>query len=213
MRGSSRRMRDREVAALLSDECLLTVDQASVYLGVSSSTLNHWRCSVRGPRFVKLDRSSRAAVRYRLADLRGYVASRTFDSVAEAELADAMSRVGVELADWGLLHPFVIAGPGLLVDSAWADAATLRDVLTNPCTRIRWLQPRAALALPWTRHGRRTVLVQQYLNSREGRGRRDVVEDEYWRSMARIGMRCWGSHPDMTIDALEHLSRVHLPMR
>lgn len=199
-----------DIEALLGDEMLMTVDQTSVYLGVSTSTLNHWRSSGRGPRFVKLDRASRAAVRYRLADLRTYVQSRTFSSVAEAELADAMSKVGASVTDWNLLHPFVCAGPRLLIDSAWADVGTLRDALSNPYTRIRWLQPRKALTLPWTRHERRLSILASYLNSGAGRGQRKAIDFAYWKAIGLLPKSSWGSHPDMSLDALEELSRVDL---
>lgn len=188
----------------------MTVDQASVYLGVSSSTLNHWRSSGRGPKFVKLDRSIRAGVRYRLADLRGYVRSRTFSSVAEAELADAIARVGTEVTAWDLLHPFVSAGPGFLVDSAWADRRTLLDTLSNPFTRVRWMRPPQALALPWTRHERRTWLLQRFCNSPDGRKGQLDVEEAYRRAILRLPLSGWASHPDLTLDDLEAMLRVDL---
>lgn len=43
----------------------LTTPQAAAYLSLSPNTLNRWRWTGDGPRFVKLGRS----VRYRLNDL------------------------------------------------------------------------------------------------------------------------------------------------
>lgn len=47
-------------------------------LGVSRSTLQTWRYSGRGPRFIKLGRM----VRYRVADVDAYLNSNTHGSVA-----------------------------------------------------------------------------------------------------------------------------------
>jgi predicted DNA-binding transcriptional regulator AlpA len=47
-------------------------------LGVSRSTLQSWRYSGRGPRFVKLGRM----VRYRVADIDAYLSANTHGSVA-----------------------------------------------------------------------------------------------------------------------------------
>lgn len=52
---------------------IMTVQQASVYLGLAVSTLNKWRCHGGGPVFVKM----RRAVRYRLADLDQFIADMT----------------------------------------------------------------------------------------------------------------------------------------
>ena len=48
---------------------LLSTKEAGKYLGLSTSTLNKWRCFGTGPRFVKLGR----AVRYRKAELDEYL--------------------------------------------------------------------------------------------------------------------------------------------
>jgi hypothetical protein len=125
------RFRDANLERLLGDEFLLNVDQAALYLCVSSSTLNHWRSDGKGPRFVKLCGSTRGAIRYRVADLRTYVEQNTFSSVAEAELSNAMSRVSHYWYDWQVVHPFVAKGPHFLVDSALADRDALISVLTD----------------------------------------------------------------------------------
>ncbi len=52
---------------------LLSTKQAAIYLGLSNSTLNKWRCYGTGPSFVKLGR----AVRYRKAQLDEFLATRT----------------------------------------------------------------------------------------------------------------------------------------
>lgn len=48
---------------------VMTVQQASEYLGLAVSTLNKWRCHGGGPAFIKMGR----AVRYRIEDLESYV--------------------------------------------------------------------------------------------------------------------------------------------
>ena len=48
---------------------VMTVQQASEYLGLAVSTLNKWRCQGGGPVFIKMGR----AVRYRIEDLESYM--------------------------------------------------------------------------------------------------------------------------------------------
>ena len=50
----------------------LNSDEAADFLGLQRTTLEAWRCRGGGPRFVKLGR----AVRYRQADLDGWIESR-----------------------------------------------------------------------------------------------------------------------------------------
>ena len=52
---------------------LWTTKQAAVYLGLSMSTLNKWRCYGSGPAFLKLGRS----VRYRKSQLDNFLTERT----------------------------------------------------------------------------------------------------------------------------------------
>lgn len=62
----------------------LTTPQAAAYLGLQPATLEQWRWSGRGPRFIKLGR----ACRYRVADLDAYMESRAFSSTTEAQRAE-----------------------------------------------------------------------------------------------------------------------------
>ena len=39
---------------------LLTGPQAAIYLGIKPNTLRRWRCSGRGPRYVRLGSSTRS---------------------------------------------------------------------------------------------------------------------------------------------------------
>lgn len=194
--------RDANLERLLSDEFLLSVDQAALYLAVSASTLNHWRSDGKGPRFVKLCGSTRGAIRYRLADLRTYVEKNTFSSVAEAELTSAMSRVSMFWDDWKKPHPFVAVGPHFLLDSALADRDTFIAVLHDPYARVRWLRPAAALERPWCRPQRRLELLGLFLNAPENKGRAAVVEAAYKKKLCAIPEQLWGSHPDLTLSAL-----------
>lgn len=58
---------------------LLSVEQAAQFLGVSKQTLAVWRCEKRYPLpYVKVG----ARVRYRIADLETFVASRTVSAAA-----------------------------------------------------------------------------------------------------------------------------------
>ena len=140
-RAAKKVMSPEELQRLLGQEFLMPVEQAALYLCVSVSTLNHWRSDGKGPKFVKLCGSSRGAIRYRLGDLRTFVESNTFESVAEAELADAMSRVSDFWDDWGKTHPLVAKGPHFLVDSALADRDTYLGVFLDPYAKVVWLKP------------------------------------------------------------------------
>jgi predicted DNA-binding transcriptional regulator AlpA len=56
------------------------IDEAAlaVRLGVSRSTLQSWRYSGRGPRFIKLGRM----IRYRVSDVEAYLTANTRDGAA-----------------------------------------------------------------------------------------------------------------------------------
>jgi len=199
------RFRDANLERLLGDEFLLNVDQAALYLCVSSSTLNHWRSDGKGPRFVKLCGSTRGAIRYRVADLRTYVEQNTFSSVAEAELSNAMSRVSHYWYDWQVVHPFVAKGPHLLVDSALADRDALISVLTDPYARVRWIRPSAALRHPWVKPQRRLELLGLFLASSYGQGSEVALELEYRQNLAAIPEQHWCGHPDLTLARLAEI--------
>lgn len=204
-RAAKRVMSPDELQKVLGDEFLLPVDHAALYLSVSASTLNHWRSDGKGPRFVKLCGSSRGAIRYRLSDLRAYVESNTFESVAEAELSSAMARIGGFWDDWGRVHPFVAKGKHFLLDSALADRETYLSVFLDPCARIAWLKPERALEKPWCRPERRDELLGVYLNSR-GIGKRVEVDEAYLRSLGKVPDALWGSHPHLTLATLQQVS-------
>ena len=61
---------------------LLTTRQAAEFLGLSPRTLECWRLTGAGPRYVKFA-GLRGAVRYRLEDLEAWFASRTRTSTSE----------------------------------------------------------------------------------------------------------------------------------
>ncbi|MDQ8027175.1 MAG: helix-turn-helix domain-containing protein [Brevundimonas sp.] len=62
---------------------VLTNKEAARKLGVSHRTLEDWRLTNRGPRFVKLGR----LVRYRLSDLHDFMDRNSFMSTAQAVAA------------------------------------------------------------------------------------------------------------------------------
>lgn len=201
-RAATKTFRDEKLERMLGDEFLLSVDQAALYLAVSASTLNHWRSDGKGPKFVKLCGSTRGAIRYRLADLRAYVAANTFESVAEAELSNAMSRVSAYWDDWASLHPFVVRGSHFILDSALADRETFEAVLMDPYGRVKWMKPAQALKKPWLRPERRTELLGRYLNSAAGQGRKAAMDDAYLQELSKIPEHLWGGHPDLTLPTL-----------
>jgi predicted DNA-binding transcriptional regulator AlpA len=60
-----------------------SVQEAAAALGVSVSTMNHWRVSGFGPRFVKLGRR----VGYRDEDLQAFIAKGLRESTSTSEVA------------------------------------------------------------------------------------------------------------------------------
>jgi predicted DNA-binding transcriptional regulator AlpA len=58
----------------LSGSALLDVKQAAAALSVAPATLENWRWARRGPAFVRI---GLRRVRYRVADLRAWLAART----------------------------------------------------------------------------------------------------------------------------------------
>jgi predicted DNA-binding transcriptional regulator AlpA len=58
---------------------LLTQREAATQLHLSERTLERFRVSGTGPKFVRLGRS----IRYRLADIEAYIASRVVGSTSE----------------------------------------------------------------------------------------------------------------------------------
>lgn len=205
-RAKTQTFRDIDLNRLLGDEFLLNVDQAGLYLGVSASTLNHWRSDGRGPRFVKLCGSTRGAIRYRLAELREYVDRNTFDSVAEADLANAMSRVTCRVNGWEKIHPFIVRGTHFIVDSAFADRKTYLDVFLDPYAKLRWLAPGKALEWPWLRNEQRVKLLGLYLNSDVGKGKGAAIKNAYAQNLGKIPEQLWGGHPDLTLSRLEQIA-------
>ena len=62
---------------------VLTNKEAARKLGVSHRTLEDWRLTNRGPRFIKLGR----LVRYRLSDLHDFMDRNSFMNTAQAAVA------------------------------------------------------------------------------------------------------------------------------
>jgi len=58
---------------------LLTQREAALVLRLSTRTLERWRVSGTGPKFVRLNHS----IRYRQEDLAAHVAARVFGSTSE----------------------------------------------------------------------------------------------------------------------------------
>lgn len=56
---------------------LLTREEAAQFLAVSRGTLSRWAAERRGPPFVKLGNSDKAAVRYPVEGLEQFIAART----------------------------------------------------------------------------------------------------------------------------------------
>jgi len=75
MKRKAKKMQARELSELLTPE------QASDLLKISSGTLSNWRVQGRGPRFVRAGRR----IRYTKNDLAAYVAARTQQSTSETD--------------------------------------------------------------------------------------------------------------------------------
>ena len=62
---------------------LLTQREAATYLHLSERTLERFRVSGAGPKFVRLGRS----IRYRLTDIEAFIAARIVGSTSERPVA------------------------------------------------------------------------------------------------------------------------------
>jgi len=59
----------------------LKTEAAAAFLQVKPATLEQWRWSGKGPKFIKMNR----AVRYRKEDLDAFIVARVFGSTTEAQ--------------------------------------------------------------------------------------------------------------------------------
>lgn len=73
-----------------TDDLLLPEAAAGVELGgISPKTLQAWRSTGRGPRYVKLGHGSKAPVRYRLSELRRWLVECERTSTADHATREA----------------------------------------------------------------------------------------------------------------------------
>ena len=71
-----------ETKAQIKPVTVMTVQQASEYLGLAVSTLNKWRCHGGGPTFIKMGR----AVRYRVEDLDEFIFKGRANSTCDSRI-------------------------------------------------------------------------------------------------------------------------------
>ena len=67
----------------------LTGPQAATDLGIKPNPLRRWRCSGRGPRYVRLGSSTRGRVVYRMKDLEHWLESNSYQHTAEETVANS----------------------------------------------------------------------------------------------------------------------------
>jgi hypothetical protein len=68
---------------------LLREQDAAPLLTVTIKTLQAWRCSGQGPRFIKLGSGLRSPVRYRRSELMRFLADGVRGSTSEHSVAEA----------------------------------------------------------------------------------------------------------------------------
>jgi len=76
-------MENTSTQALPGDDQLFTTKEAARYLRVSHRTVEDWRFKGGGPRFAYAG----GRIVYRLSDLDGFLAARTFGNTGEAKMA------------------------------------------------------------------------------------------------------------------------------
>ena len=64
-------------------QLLLNSREAAAYLGVTSDTLDNWRCQGRGPAFIKTSPTRRGKVMYRVSDITEWQKANLFSSTSE----------------------------------------------------------------------------------------------------------------------------------
>ncbi len=62
---------------------LLTQEQTCEFLGVTKSTLASWRCSGKGPKYIKI---SRRSIKYPVDELHEFLRKRTIASTSQEQL-------------------------------------------------------------------------------------------------------------------------------
>jgi hypothetical protein len=66
-----------------ADDELLTIEEAAAYLRFSPATLNNWRTGARGviggPPYLPMHGGPKAPIRYRVGDIRAWIASELTD--------------------------------------------------------------------------------------------------------------------------------------
>lgn len=72
-----------QINRIAAEPLIVSTKQAARILGNSPRTLEDWRLTGIGPRFVKMGRN----VRYRMSDILDYLEQNTFSSTAEAMAA------------------------------------------------------------------------------------------------------------------------------
>ena len=61
---------------------LLDNEQTAALLGIKPNTLEIWRCTGRGPRFVKLGQSKQAPIRYQRTEVASWIEQQSFASTS-----------------------------------------------------------------------------------------------------------------------------------
>lgn len=62
---------------------LYTIQQTCDFLGVTKSTLASWRCSGKGPKYMKI---SRRSIKYPIDELHEFLRKRTIASTSQEQL-------------------------------------------------------------------------------------------------------------------------------
>lgn len=211
-KASAQSLRDEEFYRLFKDDFLLTVDQAALFLGVSNSTLNHWRSNGDGPPFIKLGPGRTGPIRYEIGKLKAWVDSCTYTSVAESLLGKALKRCSDVWTDFSTPHPYLVKSSFFIVDSCMADRETFLSVFMDPFTRIEWLTAERALGKLWRREERRLQLLGLLLNSTTDQRALERIENQRTKSIRSVPIRYFSSHKDLTLKSLAETAGSSFPV-
>lgn len=211
-KSSAQSLRDEEFYRLFKDDFLLTVDQAALFLGVSNSTLNHWRSNGDGPPFIKLGPGKTGPIRYEVGKLKAWVDSCTYNSVAESLMGKALKRCSDIWTDFSTPHPYLVRSSFFVIDSCMADRETFLSVFMDPFARIAWLTAEQALGKLWLREERRLQLLGLYVNSTANQLALQQIENERTKSIRSVPLRHFAAHNNLTLQTLAETAGCNFPV-
>lgn len=148
-----------------SPELRIDIGRAAICLGVSNSTLDHWRIGGLPPPFQKIGRGRNAKVAYRLGDLFDLMNGNTFNSTAHA-LHGHGRILPAPFESMSTLKaiPFLEMS-GKIMDVVGGDFVDFFEVFDNSAVNVRHYSWERALRKRWLHHNQRSDYGKLYVEA------------------------------------------------